>query len=218
MASGIEVESGGSQEQGQQQGQQAAASRNKLVNRLLGAGASLPQFVADLITQQALMVAGTEAAAFAIEPSQDPESPFNLRAIAHIRPDDSPDDIKQAALREFQRLVAPCVGQNRNGAVRIENPGEVIDPQFCLVTILRADGNPVAASAVITRCRDLDLAHQRLNAMEIVAGLFEVFTLRRKNEQNQIVAANHQHVLQYSTAVGTAEGFESAAMNLCNEM
>ena len=52
------------------------------MNRLLGAGASLPQFVADLITQQALMVAGTEAAAFAIEPSQDPESPFNLRPIA----------------------------------------------------------------------------------------------------------------------------------------
>jgi len=164
------------------------------------------------------MVAGTEAAAFAIEPSQDPESPFNLRAIAHIRPDDSPDDIKQAAIREFQRLVGPCVAQNRNGAIHIENPGEVIDPQFCLVTILRADGNPVAASAVITRCRDLDLAHQRLNAMELVAGLFEVFTLRRKNEQNQIVAANHQHVLQYSTAVGAAEGFESASMNLCNEM
>jgi len=39
MASGIEVESGGSQEQGQQkQGQQTAPSRNKLVNRLLGSG------------------------------------------------------------------------------------------------------------------------------------------------------------------------------------
>src|SRR5690348_15027725 len=99
MASGIEVESGGSHEQGQKQSQQPGASKNKLINRLLGPGsANNPQqFVADLITQQALMVAGTEAAAFWIEPSQDPEAQFNLRAVAHIRPDGSTDEVRQAA-------------------------------------------------------------------------------------------------------------------------
>src|SRR5438045_7379837 len=92
MASGIEVESGGSQEQGQQQTQQGAGiARSKLVNRLLGAGENMPQFIRDLITQQALMVAGTEASAFAIEPSADPETKFNLKPIAHLRPDASPD-------------------------------------------------------------------------------------------------------------------------------
>src|SRR3954462_7945809 len=109
MASGIEVESGG-QEQGQkQQGQQPGASRNKLINRLLGPGNNNnpQQFIADLITQQALMVAGTEAAAFWIEPSQDPEAQFNLRAVAHIRPDGSPDEVRQAAIRAFQDLVKP---------------------------------------------------------------------------------------------------------------
>ncbi len=34
----------------------------------------------------------------------------------------------------------------------------------------------------------------------------------------QIIAQSHQHVLQLATAVATAEGFESAAMNLCNEL
>jgi biotin carboxyl carrier protein len=220
MASGIEVESGGEKEQGQQQTQQqpGAISRSRLVARLLGAGNNLQQFVADLITQQALMVAGTEAAAFAIEPSADPQSPFNLRAIAHIRPDDSPNEVKQAALREFQKIIGPHVHQNRNAVIAIENPAEMTEPQFCLVTMLRSEGNPVIASAVITRCRDTDLAQQRLAAMELVAGYFEIFTARRKLEQAQIIAANHQHVLQYNQSVASAEGFESAAMNLANEM
>ncbi len=55
-------------------------------------------------------------------------------------------------------------------------------------------------------------------SMNLVAGYFDLFTLRRQNEQSQIVAQSHQHVLQLATAVATAEGFQSAAMNLCNEL
>ena len=51
-----------------------------------------------------------------------------------------------------------------------------------------------------------------------MAGYFDLYTLRRQSEQSQIVAQSHQHVLQLATAVATAEGFESAAMNLCNEL
>src|SRR4029078_7903289 len=35
---------------------------------------------------------------------------------------------------------------------------------------------------------------------------------------SRAVAQSHQHVLQLGTAVATAEGFNSAGINLCNEM
>jgi len=86
------------------------------------------------------------------------------------------------------------------------------------VTLLRNEGQVVAVSAVITRARDLDRARQRLMSMQLVAGYFDLFTLKRTSEQARTIAQSHQHVLQLATAVATAEGFESAAMNLCNEL
>ena len=96
--------------------------------------------------------------------------------------------------------------------------GDSAESQFCLITLLRSEGQPVAVSAVIARCLDVNRATQRLSSMKLVAGYFELFTLRRMSEQARMVAESHQHVLQLSTSVATAEGFESAAMNLCNEM
>ncbi len=46
------------QSQGQEETQQGAGSRSKLVQRLLTAGANLPAFVTDLVTAQAVTVAG----------------------------------------------------------------------------------------------------------------------------------------------------------------
>ncbi|MDB5298317.1 MAG: Membrane-fusion protein-like protein, partial [Phycisphaerales bacterium] len=80
------------------------------------------------------------------------------------------------------------------------------------------DGNVVAVSAVITRCPNLERAQQRLTSMQLVAGYFELFTLRRNSDQARTVAQSHQHVLQLATSVATADGFESAGMNLCNEL
>ena len=71
-----------------------------------------------------------------------------------------------------------------------------------------------AAAAVITRARDVERARQRLTSMQLVAGYFDLFSLRRGAEQARQIAQSHQNVLQLTTAVGTAEGFESAAMNL----
>jgi multidrug efflux pump subunit AcrA (membrane-fusion protein) len=76
----------------------------------------------------------------------------------------------------------------------------------------------VAASAVITRCRDMERAKQRLQSMQLVAGYFDLFSLRRYIEHARSQSERHQHVLQYAGSVATAEGFESAAMNLCNEL
>src|SRR6185295_18624928 len=90
--------------------------------------------------------------------------------------------------------------------------------QFCLVTLLRNEGDVVAASAVITRCRDVERAQQRLTSMQLVAGYFDLYTLKRTSESARMIAQSHQHVLQLATAVATAHGFQSAAMNLCNEL
>jgi RND family efflux transporter MFP subunit len=212
VSSGI-VESQGSESTAGQK--DAGQSRSKLVQRLLAGSNSLPQFVHDLLTTQAVVVAGTEAAGFVIERR---EQEIGLRPIAHIRPDNSSAETRAAAIAAFQEILKPCVSQGKDGAIEINSGENAVEPQFCLVTLLRKEGEIVAASAVITRCRNVERAQQRLTSMQLVAGYFELYTLRRNSEQSQIVAQSHQHVLQLATAVATAEGFESAAMNLCNEL
>ena len=200
-----------------------AISRTKLVQRLLAASANLPQFVNDLITTQAIVVAGTEAAGFIIEKQQEVEQGksdgvFSLRPIAHVRPDQSTPETRAAALNAFQEIVRPCVAQAKDGAVDIGGADDSGERQFCLVTLLRNEGNVVAVSAVITKCLDLERARQRLMSMQLVAGYFDLFSLRRNADQSKVIAQSHQHVLQLAQSVGTAEGFESGSMNLCNEL
>lgn len=151
-------------------------------------------------------------------PGTPPGQPgFGLRPIAHIRPDESDAETRAAALKAFQEILAPCIAQNKDGAIEVGSP-DAGEPQFCLVTLLRSEGQVVAAAAVITRCRDTERARQRLMSMQLVAGYFELWTMRRAAEQAKQLARTQQDVLQLAGAVGTAEGFESAAMNLCNEL
>lgn len=207
------IEQSSQQQGGQEEG---AGSRSKLVQRLLTAGANLPAFVTDLVTAQAVTVAGTEAAGFMLERSSDDTL---LRPIAHVRPDNSNAETRTAAISAFQEIIKPCIEQGKDGAIEINgSDGSSMEPQFCLVTLLRAEGDIVAASAVITRCMNLERARQRLMSMQLVAGYFELFSLRRNSEQARIIAQSHQHVLQLATAVAVADGFEAAGRNLCNEL
>lgn len=205
-----------SQQSQQQQSQQNAQgpSRSKLVQRLLDNSSDLPAFLKDLLTTQAVLVAGTEAAAFVVEQQGDKAS---LRLLHHIRPDESDQETRAQAIRAFTNIIQPCVLQRKDGAIEV---GEIDngEMQYCLVTVMRSEGDVVAASAVITRCRDMERAKQRLQSMQLVAGYFELFSLRRYTEQAKALAERHQHVLQYSSAVSTAEGFEAASMGLCNEL
>jgi RND family efflux transporter MFP subunit len=191
------------------------AARSRLVQKLLAATSSMPQFVEDLLKTQAVVVVGSEAAAFTLERG---ESGMTLRAIAHLRPDNCTAEVREAAIKAFQEMVTPCVQQGKDGAVEIRLGDNAAEPQFCLITLLRKDVEVVAATAVITRCMNMERAQQRLVSMQLVAGYFDLYMLRRQSEQSQIVAQSHQHVLQLATAVATAEGFNSAAMNLCNEL
>jgi biotin carboxyl carrier protein len=214
MSQGI-VESSqgaGSQEQASEQN---IPVRGRLVQRLMNAGASLPQFLTDLLTTQAMQVAGTEAAGFLIERN---EQGILLKAVAHVRNDQAPAEIRQAALNEFSKLMTPFVEAGKDAVIQLSEPADTAEAQFCLVTLLRTDGQVEAVSGVITRCRDVDRAQQRLQAMQLVAGYFELYTMRRSLDQSRDAAAKHQHVLQLAGAVSTAEGFLSAGMNLCNEL
>ena len=217
MASGI-VESSeqSSQEKEEQQQQGQGIARAPMVQRLLDAP-NLPAFVTDLITTQATTVVGTEAIGFLIEPGEDGQT---LRMLAHIRPDNSTKEVREQAIKAFIELLQPCVKEGKDGAIEISGPTDAYHPesQYCLVTLLRAEGQAVGISAVITRCMNHERARQRLTSMQLVAGYFELFTLRHNADQARLIAQSHQHVLQLATAVATAEGFESAAMNLCNEL
>ena len=215
MASGIVEESSAESSQQQQRQQPAGGQRSQLVQQLIEA-ASLPAFMNSLLTAQAITVVGTEAAGFLIE--RGAEEALNLRPIAHVRPDQSSPEARTAALNAFQDLVKPCIAQGKDGAIEVGGPNDAAESQFCLVTLLRADNTVVAVSAVVTRCLNIERAKQRLVSMQLVAGYFELFTLRRAAENNRVIAETHQHAMQLSTSVATAEGFESAAMNLCNEL
>jgi len=218
MSSGIVESSNQGSGAGQQQ-QQGTGKRSKLVERLLDASSNLPAFMKDLLNTMAVTVAGTEAAGFLIERQGDPSQPgpVALQTVTHIRPDDSDDDVRSAAIKAFQEIILPCLQQNKDGAIEVGSP-DGGEPQFCLVTLLRNEGNAVAAAAVITRCRDYERARQRLMSMQLVAGYFELYMLRRQMDQSRELAVRHQNVLQLTTSVATAEGFEAAAMNFCNEL
>lgn len=199
----------------QQQQQQAQPSRSRLVQRLLDASANLPAFLNDLVTTQAVVVAGTEAAAFILERGENNET--KLRPVVHIRPDDSDSQTRAAALQAFQNLVGQCVEQGKDGAIDVGSP-DGGEPQYCLVTLLRSEGQVVGVSAVVTRARDTERARQRLTSMQLVAGYFELYSLRRAVEQAKTIADQHQQILQYAGAVAMAEGFHSASTALCNEL
>jgi multidrug efflux pump subunit AcrA (membrane-fusion protein) len=216
VASGI-VEPSSREPENEQQREQAGgiAKHSKLVERLLSATSNLPAFINDLLTTQAVVVAGTEAAAFLLEKGQSGPS---LRTLSHIRPDNSSAQTRAAAIAAFQEIIVACVNQTKDGAIEISAADNSPEPQFCLVTLLRQEGQIVAACAVITRCRNAERARQRLVSMQLVAGYFELYNLRRNAEQAQIIAQSHQHVLQLASAVATASGFDAAAMSLCNEL
>jgi hypothetical protein len=218
MASGIaEPSSQGSSQEGEKQQGPRAGERSRLVQRLLDGGSDLPVFLNDLLATMAVTVAGTEAACFMLERTGPQE--FGLKSMAHIRQDESDAQTRQAALEAFQGLVKPCIIQGKDGAIDLGNATPLeSEPQYCLITLLRDGQEIIAVAAVITRCLNLERARQRLLSMQLVAGYFEFFTLKRGAEANKLMAQNHQRVLQLSRAVADAEGFLSAAMNLCNEL
>ncbi len=209
----------GQQQKQQQQAKKASATRAKVVRDLLDAADNPPEFIRKLLLQQAVMVAGSEAIAFGVQrqTNEEGQETTALAVIHHERPDGSDQKTRDAAVAAFQNLVAPCAEQGKDGAIEVGSP-DGGDAQYCLVTVLRNEGEVMAVSAVITRCRDLDRAKQRLNAMQIVAGYFDLFWLKRTVDQTRLAAEQHQNVLQYAGAVSTAEGFDSAASNLCNEL
>ena len=222
MAQGIvEPSSSRENEQKKQQAAKPGGERARLVQRLLDAAGDLPTFVNDLVATQAVTVVGTEAAAFLVERAgndADGNPTAELKAIAHIRPDESDAQTRQAALKAFHDLIGRCVVEGKDGAIEVGPPNEASEAQFCLITLLRDGVEIVAVSAVVTRCRNGEAARQRLTSMQLVAGYFEFFALRRGAEQSKQIAVNHQRVLQLNRAVSDADGFLAAAMNLCNEL
>src|SRR5438874_12475030 len=115
-------------------------SRSKLLQRLAAAGSDLPAFVAELIHTQAVWVAGTEAVAFGVQPVVDEKGQqgFNLSLIKHIRPDNSPPEVRQQALQAFAEIVQPCVAKGHDGVIQVTPGDGAVEPQFCLVTPLRS--------------------------------------------------------------------------------
>jgi hypothetical protein len=210
------VEQNSDQQKKQEEEQQKGAiTRSHLVAKLLAAGPDIREFMNDLLTVQAIVVNGTEAAGFLLEPG---EGGMQLRNVAHIRPDNSDNETRTAALQAFTEIVGECLQQGKDGVIDVGVAAESIEPQFCLVTLLRDGHNIVAASCVITRARDQERAQQRLETMRLVAGYFDLWLLKRANESAMVTTQRHQDVLQSAAAFANGETFNGAAANLCNEL
>lgn len=206
------------EQRGGSRAQTPQVTRSQLVQRLVSAENDLPRFIHDLVTTQVVTVAGTEAAAFLIEPDGTPSNKAELKQIAHIRPDQSTDEVRAAAIRAFRDVIGPCVEQGKDGAFEVSPADATGESAFCLVTLLRAEGKLMAASAVVTRCAGNERARQRLMSMQLIAGYFELYGMRRAQERAIRTVENHQGVLGMISTVATADGFEAAAANLCNEL
>lgn len=202
------------QKQEQEQNEQARQilARPKHVQRLIDVD-DLPTFMKHLLLTQAHAVAGTEAAGFAVQPT--PQG-MGLRLIEHMRPDESPEEVRQQAIAAFQNLVAPAAEAGADRAVVVAEDGP--EAMFCLITLLRHENQIVAATAVVTRCRTQELANQRLASMQLLAGYFDLFMMKRAAEAAKVQLTSHQDVLQYAASVASSEGFASASSNLCNEL
>jgi len=222
VASIVESQNSGSEQQ-QERERQAAAhqmTRSHLVAKLLAAGPDIHEFMHNLLTVQAIVVNGTEAAAFMLEQAPQPngQMALQLRNVSHIRPDGSDEETRKAALQAFSEIIGQCLGEGKDGVINVGNPNDGVEPQFCLVTMLRDQNAIVAVSAVITRCRDEERARQRLETMRLVAGYFDLWLLKRQSEQQIAVSQRHQDVLQATAAFAQGEGFQAASANLCNEL
>ena len=203
----------------EEQREQTEITHNRLVQRLLGSGANLPAFMAELARTQAAVVAGTEACAFVLD--KDPDGGAGLKLVQHIRNDNASPDVRKRAQEAFRQIAGRCVSEGRDGAIVVgeaKGDNDPEGPQYCIVTLLRNEQAVVAVSAVICRCRNDDLAAQRLQAMQLVAGYFDLYTLRRSHDQSKSVAKSHQDVLQLAGAFATGDGFKAAANGLCNEL
>lgn len=206
-------------QQREQQEQQQAIVRSRLVAKLLNPVPDIREFLYNLVYTQAVVVVGTEAAGFLIEPGQE-EGQVGLQNVAHIRPDQSTPEVKQKALEAFGQLIGGCIRTGQDAAVKVQDdPNDLtFEPQYCLVTLLRHENRVVAATAVVTRCRNENSANQRLEMMQLVAGYFDLWMLRRNTETLRVMAQNHQDVLQYASAISTSDGFQNAVNNVCNEL
>ena len=132
--------------------------------------------------------------------------------IAHIRPDQSTAEIRAAAIQAFQDIVKPCVaaGQGRRDRSR----AAATTPAKRSTASSRCSAAKAKSSrcrAVITRCRDLERARQRLQSMQLVAGLLRCYTLRRTSDQAAHGRAEPPARAPARDQRRHRQGFESAA-------
>jgi len=123
-----------------------------------------PDEIIALLRSQAIAVGGTEAICFGVKRRW---WRIELNTVVHIRPDQSTAGVRAAAIDAFMTICKPCVRQAKDGAIEIKSGDYALQPQFCLVTLLRDLNNEVCAvNAVITRCSDLEAARPQLQKMQ----------------------------------------------------
>ena len=112
MASIVETQNSGQEQQREQERQQAQQqlTRSHLVAKLLAAGPDIREFMHNLLHVQAIVVNGTEAAGFLLQPDPQQQS-VQLHNVSHIRPDQSDEETRKAAAA-FKAYYAKVPGKS----------------------------------------------------------------------------------------------------------
>src|SRR4051794_9902086 len=95
--------------------------------------ADYDQAFLDLLRAMAVVIGATEAAGFEVEWNARGE--VELRPVAHLRPDNSSDDVRRAAIAAFSALVLPCARQRKNGVLTVDTSPNPAGAQFCIVRV-----------------------------------------------------------------------------------
>ena len=77
------------------------------------------------------------------------------------------------------QALSEQIEQGKDGAINLGQVADARSFQFCLITLMRDQGQPVAVSAVICRCATVDSATDQLRVLKFVAEHFELYTRRK---------------------------------------
>jgi putative hydrolase of the HAD superfamily len=130
-----------------------------------------------LMCKMASSIGGTELAAFVFSQTLAGQ---RLRAVVHIRPDSSDAETRAAALAAFQEIIAPCIAQQKNGAIHIDGTrSDDGSSQYCLVALCRNGLRVSGAVGIIVRCQDPKDARRKLDILGLELSGHELFRVGR---------------------------------------
>jgi hypothetical protein len=117
----------------------------------------------DLLRAMAVVVGATEAAGFAV--SWNTRGEVELRPIAHLRPDDSTEDVRRAAIEAFSAVALRPARERTDAVITVDDSPNPLGIQFCIVRLFSFNESTGSAATFIVRCQTKQQAQSLLDRL-----------------------------------------------------